>query len=193
MMGIGGGIPGRSRLASQDGTSLLLVAPGAITISDLRPYSGWEIFSRRIGEALTAFAELIDTGFSIERIGLRYINHVLAPSPNLSEYFNVEPLSFRDAPVTLKSFISRSEQIYNDDPRRLIIATFGTIPAEYGSGAVVLDLDVIGQDLEGIESVDSAIALAEEMHRIEKLIFESAITDKARDEVFGGFEEDTNV
>src|SRR5688572_30154538 len=61
------------RLASSDGTSVVVVSSGSFSVSQLAPYCGWSAFSARFKENLSRFKQVVDF-ISITRIGVRFIN-----------------------------------------------------------------------------------------------------------------------
>lgn len=180
---------GRVRLASSDGNSQLLVGPGVLGISVMKPYPGWPVFRANIEAALRAFAEVTNDQFSVQRIGLRYINRVETTLDGLN-FFNVRPLSFGTMPLHNETLISRSELMFTDVADRLLVATFGlTSPLEHSEGSLVLDLDVIAQNLSEVDTTEAALALIQELRTLEREAFEATITEDARREIFGGYEE----
>lgn len=186
---IGSAMPGRIRLRTEDNSRSILIGPGAFSIHAGRPYPLWETFSERIRTALVAFSQIHQT-FDIERIGLRYINRIEAAgtASDLQGYFEVQALQFPGISLTLTNFIGRSEQYLNGDKNRVVIATFASAPAEEGTCAFILDLDIAAQQLEGITSTDPALAIVEDLRSVEKSVFEASLTEKARQELFGGYE-----
>lgn len=190
---VGMGVPGRIRFKSADEKSVLLVSQGVISVGSLQPYSGWETFERQICDVLNAFSELSDGNFALERIGLRYINRVGAPIEDISEFFEVRPLSFGQLDLKPKQFISRSELGFADDPGKVLIATFAKGVDPSSENSVILDLDVVAQGLEGISTVQQVMSKVVELRAIEKSAFEAAITERSRQELFGGYVEEGNV
>jgi uncharacterized protein (TIGR04255 family) len=194
-MVFGIGVPGRVRLSSPDQKSLLLISPNAISVSVLDPYPGWELFSQSIKEALDAFSSIATGPISVERIGLRYINRVDSSVTSLADFFNLKPLSFGELSLVPKNFVSRSELLVHGQSDRLVIATFSTASSQATGTTVdslpgiILDLDVVAQNLDEGTGLDQGWELVKELRDIEKQAFEAAITDTARDELFGGFEE----
>ena len=74
------------------------------------------------------------------------------------------------------------------NPDRMLIATFSFGSLVMGDTAFILDLDTVAQNLTGIEDIESALEVVGELRIAEKLVFESAITEGARQELFGGYE-----
>src|SRR5580700_3961195 len=66
--------PGQVRLSNPDNTALATVGQHLISVHSVRPYMGWELFLEHIDRTLAAFADIVESDFEIERIGLRYIN-----------------------------------------------------------------------------------------------------------------------
>lgn len=182
--------PGRLRFVGSDSRDLLLVSPGVVGVSAVAPYAGWPALKGRVGETLGAVREIADGNFSISRIGVRYINRVVAPVEAVGEFFELSPLSFGEVNLTTKSFVSRSEMRIGDDEDRVLIAMFATAFDSAGERFLVLDLDVIAQNLEGVETVDAALDLVEELRVFERRAFEAAIKERARMELFGGYREE---
>jgi uncharacterized protein (TIGR04255 family) len=183
----GAGPPNRVKLSNDDGTELLLISPGSIAISCLRPYRGWERFEERIDSAIHGFVNVCDNEFSVSRIGLRYINRVFASPFDIDRYFGLRPVSFEDMPLRLSTFVCRSELPSLENENHLVIATFASTLAPEGP-AIVLDIDAIAQNLEQISSIDSLWLTISELRLLEKRAFESSITNEARNGPFGGFE-----
>jgi uncharacterized protein (TIGR04255 family) len=187
---IGGPPPGRVRLASSDGSRLLLIGQGSFSVHAGRPYPLWETFSASIERALSAFSD-VHPSFDIDRIGLRYINRIEGEGTanEVERYFNMQSLRFPGINSELQSFLGRSEQLLENDPNRLVIATFASTPAAEGRSAFILDLDVVAQNLSGLSTVADAFSIVAQLRDDEKDVFEASITDAARYELFGGFED----
>lgn len=187
---VGMGNPNRIKIASEDGKSMLIAAPHSLAISVLEPYSGWEYFSEAIKRLLAAFAELTNGDFSVERVGLRYINRVNAPVDNVSEFFSLKPLSFDGLDVTPNTFVSRSELKFSEIGGRVLIATFAKgLEVSFGE-SVILDLDVVAQSLSDVKTPEKAFDVVLELRDVEKRAFEAAITERTRLELFGGYTEE---
>ena len=183
---------GRLRFVGEDNRNLLLVSQGLIGVSAVAPYAGWPVLKERVEEALRAVSEVCKDKFSISRIGVRYINRVVAPVESVGDFFELTPLSFGEVDVTTKSFVSRSEMRVGDDDNRVLIAMFATAFDASGSKSVILDLDAIAQNLGDVVTVEQAMDLVEELRVFERQAFESAIKESARIELFGGYSEEND-
>jgi len=187
---IGGAPPGRVRLANPDATRSLLIGQGAFSVHAGRPYPLWEGFSASIERALAAFLD-VHAAFDIDRIGLRYINRIEGEGTanEVERFFNVQSLHFPGVDTELQNFLGRSEQLLEHDPNRLVIATFASAPATEGRSAFILDLDVVAQNLSGVSTLADALSIVAQLRQDEKAVFEASITDEARHDLFGGFED----
>lgn len=193
---VAAGIPGRVRLSDSTGTRLVLIASHVLSVTSERPYEGWESFSGRIAEAVQAFSDVTQKSFDVERMGLRYINRLNIPGPTLEKYFDVRPLSFRSLPMTHLNFLCRSELAIENNSNQFLVGTFasgpvdpgGDDPADVDTKTFILDLDAIEQKLSGISDVQSVMDIAARLRFIERASFESAVTEDARCDIFGGYE-----
>lgn len=169
---------GRVQLVDADAHRLLSLGPDALSVNVLRPYDGWEVFKPRIHAALRAYAEVSGVE-KISRIGVRYINKVVVPEPNVdpSKYFLCAPPVPAGLPSRVTSFLYRTEHVFDDDVKLML--TFATIAGEPGSSSFLLDLDVIWEGDSGI-GVDQALQKVDDLHEREGVAFEAVITDHAR-------------
>jgi uncharacterized protein (TIGR04255 family) len=176
--------PVRLQFPDESGQWIASVAPRVLSVHGRRPYPGWDIFRPRVEAALAACVKITQPS-GVERIGVRYINRIVIPRPDvqLTEYFNGLPELPPPIPSRLASIFTRSESLFPDGQTRLI-STFATTRAPEGEVAFLLDLDVV------FESGKQPISIAETMERVERLrdhereAFEALITDRTR-EVFG--------
>ncbi len=174
----------RVELRSSDGSRLLRVAPGTLSVSVMAPYPGWEDFRAQVIAALDAY-RTTGGSQSVLRMGVRYINRIRLPQPSveLSDYFTVPPPSPSGLPENLGAFLSRQEFFYDDLPIVLILTVASAPPSEAPQphAEVILDLDVIQNWPEG-ESLDLADALPilEALRTREREAFEACLTDATR-------------
>ena len=166
----------RIQLRNHAGTSILSIAEDTLSVSDLKPYSGWQDFRDRIEEALQTYHDLASPT-TVTRIGVRYINRVLVPAEvdNLGDYFNVTPQLPADLDATMHTFLSRSESRYDDQIG--LTVTFAKLESEPGQSSFILDLDV-WTDTE--VATESALRKITRLRDREREAFEQSITDRAR-------------
>ena len=110
----------------------------------------------------------------------------------METYFDVRPLQFKDLELQPANFVSRSEFQFPEDPHQLLIATFSSAPVQGEGTTFVLDFDMIGQNLERVVDQESSMELVNHLRRTERVVFESAITEDTRRDLFGGYEERTD-
>lgn len=185
---VGQGVPGNVRLRDAGQSRGVLVGPGIVNVFVRKPYPRWEVFSEHIIRVITAFSEVAGD-FDVERIGLRYVNQIEVPDNpvDIERYFMVHPLRFTEMNLTLRNFIGRSEQYMEDDPDRLVVATFASAQPQLGGTAFILDLDAIAQNLQGVNAIDDLTRIVKELRWLEKDVFEASVTNEART-VFGQVE-----
>lgn len=175
------------QFSTKDGRRMLSIAPGALSIHDLRPYSGWESFRDRISEGLSTYCREAKPG-EVVRIGLRYINKITIPGAikDLDEYFLGLPQRVDQLPTAISNFVFRAEFAYEDQPSMIAKVTFATAAVEENEDrqSFVLDVDVIwqsgGQTNSKIQNSAQALKIIERLRNEERTIFEALITDKTR-------------
>lgn len=170
-----------SRIQLQDTsqTRIISVAENVLSISDLAPYSGWRNFYGRIEQAVSMYHNLASP-VSVTRIGVRYINRVLATANvnDIGEYFYVTPQMPPRLNMAMRTFLARSESQYHDGPR--LTVTFASSEQEHGKSEFILDLDVYIA-LEFKANIKTTLTSIVDLRDRERVAFEHSITDKARD------------
>lgn len=168
----------RIQLVSTDGTRLVSIGKNILSVSVLRPYEGWLLFKPRIERALNAYRK-VAAPQDVIRIGLRYINRIVVPSPNSdpSLYFNYN-LS-RDDLLDAKiiNFMRRFEYL-KEGGEKLIITHATLQPSDPKQSEFILDLDTIW-DRDPL-NFDQVLDATEKLHTTEGCAFEAIITDEAR-------------
>lgn len=170
--------PERIQFPNGDNTKSIILGRNSLSINCQRKYDGWdEEFKARIEKALSAYMSVTKHKV-VTRIGLRYINTFQiksseAPSDYLedaSKYNTLEKWS-------LMSFFDRSERRC-DSGEKLLVTMLSQPAGE--KVELVLDIDAIAEAIE-IADLAEVMKKVEELHAIEKTIFEKSITRKARD------------
>jgi uncharacterized protein (TIGR04255 family) len=181
--------PAGVRLESADHRRLVRIAPFVISVHALPPYPQWPAFSSDVRAVVEALEQVSKQDIDVERVGVRYINRVNIPSgDDISNYFVVQPLHFPDVEMSLQNFVGRTEHHFGSNPTRKLVSTFASTDSGSESASIVLDLDVIAEELQGIDSAEDAMSIANELRELERQVFEASITDGAR-EAFGGYKE----
>jgi uncharacterized protein (TIGR04255 family) len=169
----------RYQFGSLDGQHLIRIGQDIVSVHEIGPYPGWEVFRARIIQALTAYVEVTKPK-SIRRISLRYVNQISlgTGSVELSDYFSIPFEMPEGLDFSVASFFLRFEAVRPDGIK--LIQSFANLPSETLS--VILDLDLIRENpdtsagfvLGALDEVDS-------LRDIEREAFESVITDKLRE------------
>ena len=175
------------QLVSDDGKRMVGVGPDVLSVHILRPYhsplfldnGGWGEFRQRIGRALEAYWKVIRP-VGVLRVGVRYINKILIPQSmvTIGKYFRCALPQVDGLPTHSIASASRTEYTYADGIR--LILSQGSIESPEDHYGYLLDIDVIWENSEAV-SQDEAIAKAGDLRTREREIFESVITDKARE------------
>jgi len=169
----------RIMLFTKDKKMLVQVGPRLLAINVLKPYPHWEGFKPRIEMAWQSLQAAIEVQ-GLERIGLRYINHIELPaqSVELAEYFEFYLSVGQRLPQQMVSFLAGAEFSYADD-RDHCRVQLTPIPGSGGKSLFMLDIDYFLARARAVEVVD-ALAWVEEAHDRVKEVFEGCITDKLR-------------
>lgn len=148
---------------------MVLVGPRAIAISDLAPYSGWELFRPRIVDVLTKCrnAEIYKTPI---RVGLRYINFF---ERDVLEQLKISAAAPDLGMTTETTQITLSGR-RNDFLARLIVSNAALVEDRRGT---VIDID-ISRKFESDEAMfEDTIAQLDLAHQLEKDCFFELIGD----------------
>jgi len=166
-------------LLSEDETRQLTAGSSLLVVHTLAPYEGWERFQERIATAVDRYTAITQAD-AVERIGVRYINQINIPRPSvrLEEYFTAPPRLPDDLAVSLRGFFARIEAQYDDGLAKLI-QTIASVEAEMPS--FILDLDVVAEFSEPLNG-EEVMPMIDELRRRERIAFEQAITELAREQ-----------
>jgi uncharacterized protein (TIGR04255 family) len=165
---------------TEDKKMLVQVGPRLLVINVLKPYPHWEGFKPCIEMAWKSLQASVEVQ-GLERIGLRYINHIELPAQGgeLAEYFEFYPFVGQRLPQQMVSFLAGVEFSYADD-RDHCRVQFTPIPGSEGKSLFMLDIDYFLARPRAVEVVD-ALAWVEEAHDRAEEVFEGCITDKLRE------------
>jgi uncharacterized protein (TIGR04255 family) len=165
---------------TEDKKMLVQVGPRLLAINVLKTYPHWEGFKPRIEMAWKSLQAAIEVQ-GLERIGLRYINHIELPAQGgeLAEYFEFYPFVGQRLPQQMVSFLAGVEFSYADD-RDHCRVQFTRIPASGGRSLFMLDIDYFLARPGAVKPAE-ALAWVEEAHSRVEEVFEGCITDKLRE------------
>jgi len=164
---------------SEDGKDLAQLGPSFLAVNRLSPYVGWEesfrsTIERRAGEVVGCYAFE-----KIERVGLRYINHIKFPDAPLrwADWLAVAlpvPCGLGEVGGT---FQFHFEQRLSAGIQGII--NFLGLPTQPGgTTSVILDIDVCWR---GSEVPARLGDILEAVHSPHHDLFESYLLDKSRD------------
>jgi uncharacterized protein (TIGR04255 family) len=134
-------LPERMQLKRADGSAMVQVGYNLLAINQLIPYPSWTEFSKLILRIYREYQAIVGS-IELERIGLRYINH-LRPSDagtTISDVLTLTPSLSGALARPVRAFYQRYE-IENENPTGLLIHQTGTQQDEQGRSIIILDLD----------------------------------------------------
>lgn len=168
------------RFAKSDNTQLIQVAKDFLTINQLSPYPGFELFKEDIGRAIESYCA-VASPIGVGRIGLRYINRITIPATDFSldTYFRFLPGVPDDVATTINSFMTRVEIVPQNQEHSLQVTIGTTTPPTPGNTGIVLDI----YDSLMMPSISIGQNILDSVHRAHdniEHVFEGVITDHAR-------------
>jgi uncharacterized protein (TIGR04255 family) len=165
---------------TEDKKILVQVGPRLLAINVLKPYPHWHGFKPRIEMAWESLQAAIEVQ-GLERIGLRYINHIQLPaqSGKLAEYFEFYPSIGQRLPQQMVAFLTAAEFSYADG-RDHCRVELTRIPALGGRSLFRLDIDYFLARPGAVKPVEVLVWVEEAHSRVEE-VFEGCITDKLRE------------
>jgi len=170
------------RFSSQDMTQQLLLNESSVIVSQLAPYCGWKDFIERFIRDWRVWKKHM--GFNeIKQIGVRYINRldipVSGPVINFSEYVNINLIS----PESLghnSSYAIHVKFPINELKSTLTLNTAVVQSPLLNCMSLVIDQDIV-RAVELPQKDDSIYGFLDEVHEKKNSVFESCITNKARE------------
>lgn len=169
----------RVLLFTQDRKMLIQLGPRLLVVNALRPYPTWQGFKPRIEKAWGELQRVVAIN-GLERIGLRYINHIKLPEKEakLGDYFEFYLSLGPRLPQNMVSFIVGAEFPYNDG-RDHCQVRFEPLRDSGEGSAFILDIDYFLARSRAVE-VANALQWVEEAHSRVEEVFEGCITDRLR-------------
>lgn len=157
-----------------------------LTITRLKPYCDWENF-QPFAEKLWKQYVRKNKNVTVSQIGIRYINRLILPIDKfeLENYLRTMPVLSGDLPDRKLSNFFMQLQLPQNDLKGIAILNIGTSqPLSPTEITIILDIDVIRPNLE-VKTDDEIWDIVETLHKREKKIFESSITNKLRHQFNG--------
>lgn len=165
---------------SADGTRLVGLGKGMISVHMLAPYQGWEEFVAQAEAGVGAYLAAVKPS-GLRSAAVRYIDRVKLP-PNvgpLSDYFLGLPPTMDTMPGQLLAF---HVVVQSADPDGTVaLQTLSSAPPEPDGGSVVLyDLNLV-RPLSPAATISAWRPEIERLHERQRVMFEESITPKTRE------------
>jgi uncharacterized protein (TIGR04255 family) len=170
---------------AEDEKTLFRIGPRILAIHRLKPYPKWEEFKPTIGVISSALFETIGDIDGIQRLGLRYVNHIFIneESPELSRYFKIGPALGDELPAGFSNFLVGCTFPFNGGRYACRLHFSSLAIREPEKKGFLLDIDYFLNEPKTVEPA-GIIEWVEEGHKRVEEIFEGSITDELR-KIFG--------
>jgi len=167
---------------SEDRQCFTQVSDRRISIHTVKPYITWARFKPLIANVYDTTIKLL-TNAHLQRIGLRYINRIEAPTGYLkmSDYFDFGLRLGKNLPQhDFVDFIVGCVFPFADQRDYCRVQSARAVSESSEISAFVLDLDYFLQIPDAV-SISQALEWLENAHDTTETIFEGCITDKLRE------------
>lgn len=169
-------------LSTMDMSSMTIIKPKSILVSQKAPYKGWEQFYERFNQDWRLWREYV--GFiDIARVGTRFVNRldipIQIPETRYEDYINLYP----QAPSILEPNVAHKINIVapEKDAGALIHVRSETKPSPVPDHlAVYLDIDIY-KEFNSPQSDQAIHDLISAFRIVKNKVFEACVTDKARE------------
>ena len=166
-------------------TQQLIISDTSFLVSQLAPYVGWDKFKERIIRDWDTWRHAVKFQ-PIQRVGMRYINRIDLPRKGQVVYYEEYLTVYPALPPLLDpcSYHSINVKVLLGDIQSVLTLKSAVVESPLPDHlAIVLDLD-IGRMYETPPDDESLYSFIDQARIKKNEIFESCITDKAR-ELFG--------
>jgi uncharacterized protein (TIGR04255 family) len=166
---------------SVDGKHVLQARRDGFTLSRLAPYDRWENFRDDAKSLWTSYKKIAKPEV-ITRVAVKYVNRfdLTLPIGKLGQFFNVRPEVPGEKPQVVEGLFMQLQIPHNDIPAMLVLTQAIVPPPEVGMVSIVLDIDLFCPNNPAGDD-DDLWKLLERLHERKNQIFESCITDAARE------------
>jgi uncharacterized protein (TIGR04255 family) len=164
---------------SKDGKNVVQVREYSVSVSRLAPYEAWESYKPTVVHVFEKFRE-ISSGGVIARVGLKYVNRIVVPKPEirLEDFLNFYPFVGHNLPESFGPFLVGVVFPYQNPSGSLRTEATSADPEVPGQYNILLSLDHFATAGEGIKFEGLAEWLEVAHGRIEG-VFRAALTDSA--------------
>jgi len=164
--------------SSSDGTRKVQFRGDGFTFNKLKPYQSWEQMRDEARELWALYSETVANGLPVQRVALRYINHldIRAGTP-LSEYLLSPPTVPEGLPQGVTEYLNRLV-LEHHDLGAAVIVTQNLQPskAQKDSMNLLFDIDVFRENAN--LKHDEVWGVLEGFHTFKNEIFFKSITEK---------------
>lgn len=171
----------RIRFLREDETALIQVAVNNLTVNQLKPYPGWNVFLQVIRRALRTYNRIAEPR-GLQRIGLRYINRIEVPGTevDLESYFDFYPHIGPAMPQLHGDFLVGVAFPYRDGRDNMRVQLNGMPTADPSASTFMLDIEYFLNQSGDVPLTD-AIQWIEDAHQRVEEVFEGAIKPRLRE------------
>ena len=165
---------------------IAVLMPDSLTVSQLAPYQGWDVYFDRFKRDFTAHKRT-NTRRAISRVGVRYINRVDIPAiGNIVEHEQFVDIYPRvpDALGPMVGFSMQAQFALQSIGGHTNVNTMPVQPVTLGHASFLVDIDVY-KTITTPMADDALYALLQQMRVEKNRIFEACVTQRAREELFG--------
>lgn len=177
-----------ARMLSANDQRILITRQSMVLYAYQAPYQGWDEFVAGARLVLDTLRDKL--GYKeMSSIGLRYVNRIDIPLAEGTPYYPTDYLlagvamPANAAVKSLSIFQSTAECELNHDKLVARVVSATAEPALINHAALLFDIDIIAQ-VEVPKRTDELWALLDRMRNAKNAIFETSVTDKAR-QLFG--------
>lgn len=167
----------------EDEKALIQVGPNILSINILKPYPSWQGFLPLIEQGFHAYQNVVEFQ-NIQRIGLRYINHIniLGQSIKLEDYFEFRPYVGSNLPQDYGTF-GLGIQIPFESSRDILnlqLTSLSGSSNQSEQATILLSLDYFLLKPKGI-TLNNVFTWIDTAHNHIEDAFEASITQNLRD------------
>jgi len=166
--------------SAKDGKSFVQVGPRMVSIHRLRPYESWEGFSKQVAHVYEVLRPIVGAT-SFERIGLRYLNRLDIPGPQIaiSDFLKFRPETGSQAAEAMIGVQMACTFGVPGGTEGYRVMLVSLVPDDPTHAAFMLDIDYFTVVPGRVQS-DTALSWIETAHANVENVFEGCITDKLR-------------
>ncbi len=173
------------RLTSKDGLQILQIRRDGFSFSRLKPYTRWEAFSGETRKVMAIFERITEPNF-VSRLALRYINVIDIPASEfvMGDYFSTRLHIAEGLKCEVDNFFLNLTVVHPDnDVWAVINQTRQPSQSERGIDItpILFDIDVFQDGVNFRPNSQEFWDRIEKIKEFRTMIFQSGITDKARE------------